>query len=43
MHQSLSKAIDYIEIPPRNLGETKHFFSALWLVVRRSQPGLRFV
>jgi predicted enzyme related to lactoylglutathione lyase len=25
MHQSLSNTIAYIEIPPRNLAETKHF------------------
>jgi hypothetical protein len=37
MHQSLTNTLDYIEIPPRNRAETKHV-SALWLVVRRSQP-----
>ena len=30
MHESLPKTIDYIEMPSRNLAETKRFFSALW-------------
>jgi len=30
MHQSLPDTIDYIEIPSRNLPETKQFFSALF-------------
>jgi predicted enzyme related to lactoylglutathione lyase len=30
MHQSLPDTIDYIELPSRNLGETKQFFSALF-------------
>jgi uncharacterized protein len=29
MHQSLPNTIDYIEMPSRNLAETKRFFSAL--------------
>jgi len=40
MHRSLSNTIDYIEIPSRKLAETKHLFSALWLIVRRLRPGL---
>jgi predicted enzyme related to lactoylglutathione lyase len=30
MHESLSNTIDYIEMPSRNLAETKRFFSALF-------------
>jgi predicted enzyme related to lactoylglutathione lyase len=30
MHESLSNTIDYVEIPTRNLTETKRFFSALF-------------
>jgi predicted enzyme related to lactoylglutathione lyase len=30
MHKSLSNTIDYIEMPSRNLAETKRFFSALF-------------
>jgi predicted enzyme related to lactoylglutathione lyase len=30
MYKSLSDTIDYIEIPSRNLAETKRFFSALF-------------
>jgi predicted enzyme related to lactoylglutathione lyase len=30
MHESLSNTIDYVEMPTRNLTETKRFFSGLW-------------
>jgi predicted enzyme related to lactoylglutathione lyase len=30
MHESLSNTIDYIEMPSRNLAETKRFFFALF-------------
>lgn len=30
MRESLSKTIDYIEMPSRSLAETKRFFSALF-------------
>lgn len=30
MHESLPNTIDYIEMPSRNLAETKRFFSALF-------------
>jgi predicted enzyme related to lactoylglutathione lyase len=30
MHESLSNTIDYIEMPSRNLAETKRFSSALF-------------
>ena len=30
MHKSLINAIDYIEMPSRNLAETKRFFAALF-------------
>jgi predicted enzyme related to lactoylglutathione lyase len=35
MHESLPNTIDYIEIPSRNLAETKRFFAMLfdWLFV----------
>ena len=29
MHQSLPNTIDYIEMPSRDLGATKHFFTSL--------------
>ena len=30
MHESLPKTIDYLEIPARDLGATKHFFRELF-------------
>lgn len=30
MHESLANAIDYVEMPSRDLAETKRFFSALF-------------
>ncbi len=30
MHESIPNTIDYVEMPSRNLAETKRFFSALF-------------